>query len=156
MRRVAIARKSKRGRRHGTLHPHPVDMHVGSRVRLSRAALGMSQEKLGDAIGVAFQQIQKYESGANRIGASRLYEISRALRVPIAFFFEEIEPELLAGTQAKGMSNPLRTSNSTVSGNRNLLKLARIFQNVSDEALLQKLFDLVKTVADTCEASGQS
>jgi transcriptional regulator with XRE-family HTH domain len=68
--------------------PKPVDQHVGARVRMRRMMLGMSQEKLGDAIGISFQQIQKYEKGANRIGASRLQHIANILQVPIPFFFE--------------------------------------------------------------------
>jgi transcriptional regulator with XRE-family HTH domain len=68
--------------------PNPIDRHVGSRVRMRRVMLGMSQEKLGDALGLTFQQVQKYEKGTNRIGASRLQQISRTLDVPPAFFFE--------------------------------------------------------------------
>lgn len=73
-----------------TKKPHPVDVHVGSRVRLRRMLLGMSQEKLGERLGLTFQQVQKYEKGANRIGASRLYEISRILDVPVSHFFEDL------------------------------------------------------------------
>src|SRR5919197_1197749 len=68
--------------------PNPIDKHVGSRVRLRRVMLGMSQEKLGDALDLTFQQVQKYEKGANRIGASRLQQISHVLQVPVSFFFE--------------------------------------------------------------------
>jgi transcriptional regulator with XRE-family HTH domain len=68
--------------------PNPIDRHVGSRVRMRRMMLGMSQEKLGDALGLTFQQVQKYEKGANRIGASRLQQISQILQVPVSFFFE--------------------------------------------------------------------
>ena len=68
--------------------PNPTDKHVGSRVRMRRMMLGMSQEKLGDALGLTFQQVQKYEKGTNRIGASRLQQISHILQVPVAFFFE--------------------------------------------------------------------
>ena len=68
--------------------PNPIDKHVGSRVRMRRMMLGMSQEKLGDALGLTFQQVQKYEKGANRIGASRLQQISLILQVPVSFFFE--------------------------------------------------------------------
>src|SRR5208283_3719739 len=68
--------------------PNPIDRHVGSRVRMRRVMLGMSQEKLGDALGLTFQQVQKYEKGTNRIGASRLQQISQILQVPVAFFFE--------------------------------------------------------------------
>src|SRR5688572_2571155 len=68
--------------------PNPTDKHVGARVRMRRMMLGMSQEKLGDALGLTFQQVQKYEKGANRIGASRLQQIAHILQVPVAFFFE--------------------------------------------------------------------
>src|SRR5256885_4646469 len=79
--------------------PNPVDVHVGARVRLRRTLLGMSQEKLGDAIGLTFQQVQKYERGANRIGASRLYDLSRVLDVPVSYFFEEFgETSPVSGT----------------------------------------------------------
>src|SRR6201988_3669252 len=70
--------------------PNPIDRHVGSRVRMRRMMLGMSQEKLGDALGLTFQQVQKYEKGANRIGASRLQQISQILQVPVSFFFEGV------------------------------------------------------------------
>src|SRR5579872_1601759 len=68
--------------------PNPVDAHVGTRVRMRRTLLGMSQEKLGDSLGLTFQQVQKYERGANRVGASRLFELSRVLDVPVSFFFD--------------------------------------------------------------------
>src|SRR5215216_762258 len=72
--------------------PNPIDVRVGARLRLRRKMLGLSQEKLGEAIGLTFQQIQKYERGANRIGASRLYELSRVLDMPVSFFFEDTDP----------------------------------------------------------------
>ncbi len=80
----------------GTGTPHPVDVHVGARVRLRRTLLGMTQSGLGDALGLTFQQVQKYEHGTNRISASRLYEMSRALDVPIEYFFEDMSPEVAA------------------------------------------------------------
>ena len=73
--------------------PDPIDIHVGNRVRVRRILIGMGQEKLGEELGLTFQQIQKYEKGANRIGASRLYRISRILNVPVQFFFEDIPGE---------------------------------------------------------------
>src|ERR671927_173554 len=72
--------------------PNPIDVRVGARLRLRRNMLGLSQEKLGEAIGLTFQQVQKYERGANRIGASRLYELSRVLDVPVSFFFDDTDP----------------------------------------------------------------
>lgn len=73
--------------------PHPIDIHVGSRVRLRRTLLGMSQEKLGQAVDVSFQQIQKYERGANRLASSRLYQFARALDVPVSFFFDGLDDD---------------------------------------------------------------
>src|SRR5258708_29733528 len=82
--------------------PNPIDKHVGSRVRMRRMMLGMSQEKLGDALSLTFQQVQKYEKGTNRIGASRLQQISQILQVPVAFFFEGA-PILSGGTVSQGL-----------------------------------------------------
>ena len=87
--------------------PHPVDIHVGSRVRQRRTLLGMSQEKLGDAVGLTFQQIQKYERGANRIGCSRLYEFSKVLDVPVAYFFEDMPVNVLVGRGGRGRGRGL-------------------------------------------------
>ena len=89
-----------RGRRGKGDKPNPIDVHVGARVRLRRTLLGMSQEKLGHAIGLTFQQVQKYERGANRVGASRLYHLSRVLDVPVSYFFDEMDPAV-AGAYAE-------------------------------------------------------
>jgi transcriptional regulator with XRE-family HTH domain len=133
-------------RRHGSVHPHPVDVHVGARVRLRRTTLGFSQEKLGDAIGLTFQQVQKYERGTNRIGASRLFELSKVLDVPVGFFFEEIDPGALEGS-ATGLSEPPAPPYNIEGGsNRELLELVRIFQRISDATLRRRLFDLVKAI----------
>src|SRR5262249_51227423 len=72
--------------------PHPIDVHVGSRVKLRRMMLGLSQEKVGEMLGLTFQQVQKYERGANRISAGRLYRIGRALDVPVSFFYDDMDP----------------------------------------------------------------
>src|ERR1700754_4090626 len=77
--------------------PSPIDVHVGSRIRLRRTLLGMSQERLGESLGLTFQQVQKYERGVNRVGASRLFDLSRVLDVPISFFFDDM-PDSLAST----------------------------------------------------------
>ena len=89
---MAISRTLRRPGRQKADKPNPIDVQVGSRVRLRRNMLGLSQEKLGEAIGLTFQQVQKYERGANRIGASRLHELSRVLDVPVSFFFDDIDP----------------------------------------------------------------
>src|SRR6201996_5365569 len=86
-RKPPVRRRPKLGR------PNPIDIHVGSRVRLRRTILGLSQEKLGEKIGLTFQQVQKYERGVNRIGASRLWELAQILDVPVQFFFAELSDE---------------------------------------------------------------
>src|SRR3954471_2732243 len=81
---------------------HPVDVHVGARMRQRRTLLGMSQEKLGTAVGLTFQQIQKYERGSNRIGSSRLFEFAKVLDVPVNYFFDEMPSNALAGRPMSG------------------------------------------------------
>jgi len=86
-----------------TSNPNPIDIHVGSRVRLRRTLLGMSQEKLGDALGLTFQQVQKYERGANRIGSSRLYKLSQILDVPVSFFFDDMSNDVASAVRPAGV-----------------------------------------------------
>src|SRR5216684_737109 len=88
-----------RGEKDG--RPSPIDVHVGSRIRLRRTLLGLSQERLGDALGLTFQQVQKYERGANRVGASRLFDLSRVLDVPISYFFDEMSLGVASAAQAR-------------------------------------------------------
>ncbi len=88
--------KSKLRYGHGTGNPHPIDVHVGARVRQRRVLLGMNQTKLGDALGLTFQQVQKYESGRNRISASKLFKLSQVLEVSIEYFFDDMPPEVSA------------------------------------------------------------
>jgi transcriptional regulator with XRE-family HTH domain len=126
--------------------PNPIDIHVGSRVRLRRNMLGMSQEKLGESLGITFQQIQKYEKGTNRVGASRLQAISTILNVPVSFFFEDAPG---VPTATGGMSEPNSTSfvvdflNSAEG-----LQLNRAFAKISDPKVRRKLVDLVRTIAE--------
>src|SRR6201987_1636903 len=102
---MALSRPPRRPGRRKSDKPNPIDVHVGSRVRLRRNMLGLSQEKLGEAIGLTFQQVQKYERGANRIGASRLLELSRVLDVPVSFFYDETDP-VRAPAIPTGFSEP--------------------------------------------------
>lgn len=88
-----ISRKSCRGRT-PTGQPNPIDVHVGNRIRLRRTLLGLSQEKLASLLGLTFQQVQKYEKGMNRVGASRLWDISKVLETPISFFYEDMDKEV--------------------------------------------------------------
>jgi transcriptional regulator with XRE-family HTH domain len=126
-------------------HPHPVDIYVGGRVRERRQHLGLSQEKLGEAIGLTFQQVQKYERGANRIGASRLYELSRVLDVPVGFFFDGIKHEI-AGQMGLGEAPAAAFSAPTL--DRENLELVRLYQRISDTAVRRRIFDLAKAIAD--------
>jgi transcriptional regulator with XRE-family HTH domain len=142
-----------RGRRAGGRprigKPNPVDVHVGSRVRLRRTLLGMSQEKLGEAIGLTFQQVQKYERGANRIGASRLYDLSRVLDVPVSFFFDDMPGELggpppadersAAGDRGGPEPDPM--------AKRETLELVRAYYRIHDPQVRKRIFELTKAVA---------
>src|ERR1700709_2513327 len=90
--------------------PNPIDIHVGSRIRLRRTMLGMSQEKLGESLGITFQQIQKYEKGTNRIGASRLQHIARVLAMPVSYFFDGAPGLAAAPVQQDGLGEEPQTS----------------------------------------------
>jgi transcriptional regulator with XRE-family HTH domain len=136
--------------------PNPVDIHVGGRVRLRRTILGMSQERLGEALGLTFQQVQKYERGSNRIGASRLYDLSRVLDVPISFFYEDMDPEvagqsprLRAGlTQAP--PEPYRESDPMA--RRETLELVRAYYKVRDSQVRKRILELCKAMARADDA----
>ena len=134
--------------RGGVGRPNPVDIHVGSRVRLRRTLLGMSQEKLADALGLTFQQVQKYERGANRIGASRLHQLSRILEVPVSFFFEEMgaspPPAAQPGEDGSGFEHDPMTKRET-------LELVRAYYRIPDEKVRKRIFEMVKAVASASE-----
>lgn len=131
----------------------PIDAHVGARVRLRRTLLGMSQEKLGDALGLTFQQVQKYERGVNRIGASRLFDLARVLDVPIGFFFDDLPPEM--GGNAAVRSRPALYGfgeasdgfEHEVMNKRETLELVHAYHRITDQALRKRVFDLIKTLA---------
>ncbi len=133
--------------------PNPIDIHVGSRVRLRRTLLGMSQEKLGEAVGLTFQQIQKYERGANRIGASRLYELSRILDVPISFFFDDMSDAMRSGggmIPDPGFAEPPQsTPASDPLTRRETLELVRAYYRVHSPQVRRRLFELAKSLANT-------
>lgn len=124
--------------------PNPTDIHVGKRLRLRRTLLGMSQEKLGVAVGLTFQQVQKYERGTNRIGASRLYELSRVLGVSVNYFFEEMpeaEPQAAQGLEDSAVDF---VAGPTVK--RETLELVRIYNGVEDPELRRSILNLVRTI----------
>ena len=125
--------------------PNPVDVHVGSRVRLRRMLLGMSQERLGDSLGLTFQQVQKYEKGVNRISASRLFQIVKILDVPVQFFFEEA-PQI-DGPAVKGMGEPeSETFIQEFLYSREGLELNRAFVKISDPKVRKSIVDLVRAL----------
>ncbi len=130
--------------------PNPIDIHVGSRVRLRRTLLGLSQEKLGKTVGLSFQQIQKYERGVNRIGASRLYALSHVLDVPVAFFFEEMPLEN-SGTGGKPVPGLTERNQEAFSADplakRETLELVRAYYRVKDPNVRKRLFNLIKSIA---------
>jgi transcriptional regulator with XRE-family HTH domain len=127
--------------------PNPIDKHVGSRVRMRRMMLGMSQEKLGNNLGLTFQQVQKYEKGTNRIGASRLQQISHILQVPVSFFFEGA-PANTGTAQDEGMSEaPSPAYVSDFLATSDGLALTKAFMRISDMKLRRRIVDLVEQIA---------
>ena len=132
--------------------PSPIDVHVGSRIRLRRTLLGMSQERLGEALGLTFQQVQKYERGVNRVGASRLFDLSRVLDVPISFFFDDL-PESLASTygahlsrRTPGFSEMQDGFNDDALNRRETLELVRAYYRITDPAVRKRVFELIKSM----------
>src|SRR5215510_10091445 len=126
--------------------PNPVDKYVGSRVRMRRIMLGMSQEKLGEALGLTFQQIQKYEKGTNRVGASRIQQISEVLQVPVSFLFEG-GPSGSAAAEGFG-DNGSPTYVSDFLATSEGLALTRAFTKITDAKLRRSIVDLVEKIAD--------
>jgi transcriptional regulator with XRE-family HTH domain len=133
----------------GSRRPNPIDAHVGSRVRLRRMLLGMSQEKLGERLGLTFQQVQKYEKGVNRIGASRLFDLAQILGVPVQFFYEEAPTSAAAHAEAApGFAE--RPSESYVIeflASREGLELNKAFMRVSDARTRRAIVELVRALA---------
>jgi transcriptional regulator with XRE-family HTH domain len=127
--------------------PNPIDKHVGSRVRMRRMMLGMSQEKLGNSLGLTFQQVQKYEKGTNRIGASRLQQISQILQVPVSFFFEGA-PNVGTSPRVEGMGEaPSPAYVSDFLATSDGLALTKAFMRISDSKLRRRIVDLVEQIA---------
>lgn len=154
MEAVARGRRGAVGRpRNGK--PNPVDVHVGSRVRLRRTLLGMSQEKLGEAIGLTFQQVQKYERGANRIGASRLFNLSQVLDVPVSFFFDDM-PREAADAPVLGEEDDeerVVEFEPDPMAKRETLELVRAYYRITDPGVRKRLFELTKAVANNGTAA---
>lgn len=140
---------------YGTGRPNPIDVHVGSRVRLRRTLLGMSQEKLGDAIGLTFQQVQKYERGANRIGSSRLFDLARVLDVPVSFFFDDMPPEIANAAPGGDAAMTDASAESYAAdplAKRETLELVRAYYQIDEPAVRKRLFDLAKALANAADS----
>lgn len=125
--------------------PNPIDVHVGGRIRLRHNMLGLSQEKLGEHLGITFQQIQKYEKGTNRVGASRLQAIASILEAPVAYFFEDAP----GGSPAEGFAEENQTSYVVdfLSSSEGLM-LNRAFARIGDPKVRRRIIDLVRTLAN--------
>lgn len=138
------------GRPPTSANPNPVDIHVGQRVRLRRTLLGMSQEKLGDALGLTFQQVQKYERGANRIGASRLHDLAKALQVPVGFFFDDLPDDSMkdikteSGNEHRG-DDPMQQ--------RETIELVRAYYRIKSPNARRRFYELARSVADELNPS---
>ncbi len=140
---------------------HPVDAHVGIRMRQRRTLLGMSQTKLGDAVGLTFQQVQKYERGSNRVGSSRLYEFSKALDVPVSYFFDEMPGNVLAGRPMaakvkKGSGfgeagTPFNVEKDPLI-KRETLQLVRAYYKIREGSVRKRIYELVKTMGASSNA----
>lgn len=120
--------------------PHPVDRHVGLRIRMRRKEMGVSQERLAEALGITFQQVQKYERGANRVSASKLWEIAGTLRTPVSYFYDGLEGQ-------SGGGSPQTSAQAFLSSSEGLELLAA-FPRITEPAIRRKLVELVRVVAD--------
>jgi len=126
--------------------PNPIDIYVGGRVRMQRMLIGMSQEKLGEALGLTFQQVQKYEKGANRIGASRLFQISRVLGMPVEFFYDGLQIDELHETAGDETSDA--SFDVDMLSTAEAIQLNSAFFSIRDPKLRKRVLDLVKALGN--------
>ncbi len=126
----------------------PIDAHIGSRLRVRRTLLGMNQTNLGDALGIAYQQIQQYEKGTNRISASRLYDLSRVLDVPIAYFFDDMSSEVAANSPAQGGGKAKKPPSHEPDPMQNpeILNFVRAYYKIEDTRSRKGLYGLTKAL----------
>jgi transcriptional regulator with XRE-family HTH domain len=143
------ARKSS-GRMSSKGFPNPIDVHVGARIRLRRTLLGISQTTLAEAMGLTFQQVQKYEKGMNRVSASRLVDMANALDVSVSYFFEEMSSEVQRQTPSELMRTKQRPANEQEGdplARRETLVFVRAYYKIQDPAVRKRVFELTKAVA---------
>ncbi len=133
----------------GTRRPSPVDVHVGARARVRRTLLGMTQTDLGGALGLSFQQVQKYERGTNRVSASRLYDLSRVLDVSIEHFFEDMSPAVADSSPAakkRGKAKKLPSYQPNPMTTRETLEFVRAYYKIEDADVRKRVYELTKTL----------
>lgn len=147
---MAKRQRKSSGRMASKGFPNPIDVHVGSRIRLRRTLLGISQERLADSIGLTFQQVQKHEKGANRVSSSRLVDLANALDVAVPYFFDEMS----AGVSAQTPSELMRTKQrpeidqeQDPLAKRETLEFVRAYYKIEDPAVRKRVFELTKAVA---------
>ncbi len=140
--------KSKPVYGRGTGKPHPIDVHVGARVRQRRKLLGWSQTGLGDALGLTFQQVQKYESGRNRIGSSRLFKLSQVFDVSVNHFFEDMPADIAASSPVKGRGKAKEPPSYELDPmvKRETLELVRAYYKIQDTDVRKRVYQLIKGV----------
>jgi len=151
---VSNSRPSSHGRT-SSGRPNPIDIHVGKRLRMQRMIRGLSQEALGQILGLTFQQIQKYESGTNRIGASRLYDLARALEVTIDYFYEEIPPQVMAASPrhlARNGGTEPEVSPPAPLNSREALDLIRTYYRIPDPRVRRRVHELARALGPQTEA----
>ncbi len=130
--------------------PHPLDIHVGQKLRQRRLMLGLTQEKLGGILGLTFQQVQKYERGQNRVSASRLFEIARALRVPVTYFFDDAPDMVMAGGLSDQKQAPIGNELPRPHdyNSRETSELLRAYFRVEDPKKRKRVLDLIRAMSD--------
>ncbi|MEO1609403.1 MAG: helix-turn-helix transcriptional regulator [Pseudomonadota bacterium] len=140
--------KNDRSRNRNARKPNTIDLHVGSRIKLRRMLLGMSQENLGDCLGLTFQQVQKYEKGVNRIGASRLFELANALGVNVQFFYDEA-PGIEKSADVSGFAEETTTNYvASFMKSREGVELNRAFAKISNAQVRRSIVELVRAIAN--------
>ena len=126
--------------------PNPIDVHVGSRVRIRRTLLGLTQGQIGEALGLTFQQIQKYERGANRIGSSRLFKLSNLLDVPVTYFFDDMPDQLERHARSRSDETAEMFDQNLISS-KETLDLVRNYYKIRNPNLRKRIFELIKGIA---------
>lgn len=137
-----------------SVSPNPVDMHVGARLKLRRTLLGISQEKLAESVAITFQQIQKYERGINRIGASRLFDLASVLDVSVDYFFDEMPEQIASQSPAhRSGAKPAEVPDAgyDLLARRETLELVRAYYQIGNESVRKRMFELTKSIARTAQ-----